>query len=93
MEKMLYDLNYCKKVVKNNFNRPLKMTDDDELRFKQTNKCHICNKKYADKDVRVGDHCNITGKFRGSAHQEYYLKLKITPEAIKIPVVFHNLGG
>ena len=57
------------------------------------NKCHIFNKKYTDKDVRVRDHCHITGKFRGSAHQECNLKLKITPEAIKIPVVFHNLRG
>ena len=30
-------------------------------------KCHICSKKYTDKDVRVRDHCHITGKFRGSA--------------------------
>ena len=60
------------------------MTDDDELRF---------NKRITNKDLRVRDHCHITGKFRGSAHQECNLKLKITPEAIKIPVVFHNLRG
>ena len=67
------------------------MTDDDELRFKQTNKCHICNKKCTNKDVRVRDYCHITGKFRGSADQECHLKLKITPDAIKIPVIVHNL--
>ena len=54
-------------------------------------KCHICGKKYTDKDVRVRDHCHITGKFRGSAHQECNLKLRIKPESIKIPAVFHNL--
>ena len=93
MDKMLYEVKYCKNIVRNKFNRPLKMTDDDELRLKQTNKCHICNKKYTDKDVRVRDHCHTTGKFRGSARQEYNLKLKITSEAIKIPVVFQNLRG
>ena len=36
--------------------------------FKVIDKCHICDKKYTDKDVCVRDHCHITGKFRGSAH-------------------------
>ena len=33
------------------------------------------------------------GKFRGSARQECNLKLRIKPENIKIPVIFHNLLG
>ena len=32
-------------------------------------------------------------KFRGSAHQECNLKLRIKPEDIKIPFIFHNLRG
>ena len=56
-------------------------------------KCHIWCKKYTDKDVRVRDHCHVTGKFRGSAHQECNLKLRIEPEGINIPVVIHNLQG
>ena len=43
--------------------------------------------------MRVRDHCHITGKFRGSAHQECNLKLRIKPENLKIPVIFHNLRG
>ena len=54
---------------------------------------HICGEKYTDKDVLNRDHCHITGKFRGSAHQECSLKLRIKPEDIKIPVIFHNLRG
>ena len=50
-------------------------------------------KKYTEKDIRVRDHCHITGKYRGSAHQECNLKLRINPEEIKIPVIFHNLRG
>ena len=69
------------------------MSENDELRFKLMDKCHICGVKYTDKNVRVRDHCHITGKFRGSAHQEYNLKLKVEPEGIKIPVIFHNLRG
>ena len=93
MEKMLEEVKYCKAVVKKRFNKPLVMTEDDEMCFKLMDKCHICGEKYTDKDVRVRDHCHITGKFRGSAHQECNLKLRIKPENIKIPVIFHNLRG
>ena len=92
MEKMLEEVEYCKGIVKKMFNKPLKMTENDELCFKLMDKCHICSKKYTDKDVRVRDHCHIRGKFRSSAHQECNLKLlKIKPEDIKMPVIFHNL--
>ena len=93
MEKMLEEVEYCKAIVKKRFNKPLKMTENDELCFKLMDKCHICNKKYTDKDVHVRDHCHITGKFRGSAHRECNLKLRIKPEDIKIPIIFHNLRG
>ena len=93
MDKMLEEVEYCKAVVKKRFNKPLVMTEDDEQRFRTMDGCHICGNKYTDKDVCVRDHCHITGKFRGSAHQECNLKLRIKPEDIKIPVIFHNLRG
>ena len=93
MEGMLEEVEYCKSVVKKRFSKPLVMSKNDELCFKLMDKCHICNKKYTDKDVRVRDHCHVTGKFRGSAHQGCNLKLRIKPEDIKIPVIFHNLRG
>ena len=39
----------------------------------------------------VRDHCHITGKFRGAAHNVCNLKLKVSPFLTQIPVVFHNL--
>ena len=93
MKKMLEEVEYCKAVVKKRFNKPFVMTEDDEMSFKLMNKCHICGEKYTNKDVHVRDHCHITGKFRGSAHQECNLKLRIKPESLKIPVIFHNLRG
>ena len=93
MEAMLEEVRYCKKVIKNRFNKPLRMTEKDKEAFKKANECHICEKKYTKKDIRVRDHCHITGKYRGSAHQECNLKLKIEPDKIKIPVIFHNLRG
>ena len=89
LEKML-EVRYCKNIIKYKFNKPLKMTKEDENDFQKADKCHICNKKYSDKDIRVRDHCHITGKFRGSAHQHCHLEFKLTDN---IPVVFHNLRG
>ena len=93
MEKMLEEVDYCKAVIKKHFNKPLVMTEVDEQHFRTMDGCHICGEKYTDKGVRVRDHCHITGKFRGSAHQECNLKLRIKPENLKIAVIFHNLRG
>ena len=76
MEKMLEEVEYCKAVIKKCFNKPLVITEVDEQHFKTMDGCHICDEKYTDKDVRVRDHCHITGKFRGSDHQECNLKLR-----------------
>ena len=35
------------------------------------NKCWIFDTAYVDGDVKVRDHCHITGKYRGSAHRCY----------------------
>ena len=91
MEKMLEEVDYCKKVIKNHFNKPLKMTKYDAEEFQKAKACHICDKQYTDDDIRVRDHCHITGKYRGSSHQDCNLKLKLDPDKIKIPVIFHNL--
>ena len=79
--------------MKKYFNKPLKMTNDDADKFEKATKCHIRDKEYTEKDIRVRDHCHITGKYRGSAHQECNLQLRINPDEIKIPVIFHNLRG
>ena len=45
------------------------------------------------RDIKVRDLCHITGNFRGSAHQDCNLRLRIKPEEKKIPAIFHNLRG
>ena len=45
-------------------------------------------RKYVDNDVKVRDHCQITGKYRGSVHRDCTIDLKSNH---KISVVFHNL--
>ena len=50
--------------------------------------CWICDNDYVDNDVKVRDHCHITGQCRRPAHRDSVINLKLNH---KIPVVFHNL--
>ena len=93
MKCMFEEVKNCQSIIRDNFNKPLKMTGEDEKAFKEATHFHICEKKYRVDDVPVRDHCHVTGKYRGSAHQTCNLKLQISAEKIKIPVIFHNLKG
>ena len=88
---MFEEVTKCQSIIKDNFNKPLIMTREDDKAFTKATHCHICEKKYKVDDVPVRDHCHVTGKYRGSAHQSCNLKLQISAEKIKIPVIFHNL--
>ena len=60
----------------------------DKLVYDNCTLCHICNEELGKDKVR--DHCHVSGKFRGAAHEVCNLKYKI-PKFW--PVVFHNLSG
>ena len=60
----------------------------DKLVYDNSTLYHICNEELG-KD-RVRDHCHLSGKYRGAAHEICNLKYKI-PKFF--PVVFHNLSG
>ena len=64
------------------------MTRKDEIAFENAEICHICNKKLDNDKVR--DHCHLTGKYRGAAH-DYRNKNYQIPKFF--PVIFHNLTG
>ena len=90
MEKMLEEVKYCQKIKKKYFNQDMILTKEDQENFKTADKCHICDQKYTKEDTPVRDHCHITGKYRGSAHQKCNRSFRLTN---KIPVIFHNLKG
>ena len=52
MEVILGEVKYCRKMIKKCFNKPLKMTEKDEEEFQKAHTCHICDKKYTEKDIR-----------------------------------------
>ena len=85
---MIEESKYCSEVMKKHFNKELVMTKEDNEDFKNSTKCWICDNDYVDNDVKVRDHCHITGKYRGSAHRDCNINVKLNH---KIPVVFHNL--
>ena len=67
----------------------------DKRKAKQQTDCYLCKKPLLQKNYRdaVKDHCHITGKYRGAAHSQCNLKLRINAKTHQIPVVFHNLKG
>lgn len=74
---MLEEVKWYKKMIKKNLNKAMIPTKKDKHNFKTANNCHICDKKYSEKDARVRDHCHITAKNRGTAHQNCNLKLQM----------------
>ena len=85
---MIEESKYCSNVMKKHFNKELVMTKKDNRDFENSTKCWICDNAYVDGDVKVRDNCDITGKYRGSAHRGCNINIKLNH---KIPAVFHNL--
>ena len=44
------------------FNKELMVTKENNKDFKSSTKCWICDNDYVATDVKVRDHCQITGK-------------------------------
>ena len=65
------------------------MAEKEEYLFQKSN-CWICKKLIDNENEKVRDHCHITGKFRGSGHQDCNINFQLTKE---IPVIFDNLKG
>ena len=63
---------------------------EEKEQFQWSNVCWICEKLIDNNDGKVRDHCHVTGKFRGAAHQNCNINLQLTK---KVPVMFHNLRG
>ena len=67
INKMIKESTHCSDVINKPFNKELVMAEEENEDFQNSTKCWICNNDYIDNDVKVKDHCHITGKYRGSA--------------------------
>ena len=67
----------------------------DDWVAKNQETCLFCGDSLMKQNFKdcLKDHCHITGRYRGTAHNSCNLKLRIKPKTDQIPVVFHNLRG
>ncbi|XP_015781366.1 uncharacterized protein LOC107359396 [Tetranychus urticae] len=77
---------YLEKQI-DEFGKLQKLSLEEENIFKNSENCIFCNKLIKDNNIKVRDHCHITGKFRGAAHRNCNINAKISKE---IPVYLHN---
>ena len=87
---VLKEYKYCKKIVKEHFNKNVIMSKEEEYLLQQINNCWICKKLIDANNEKVRNHCHITGKFGGAAHWNCNINFQLTK---RIPVILHNLRG
>ena len=87
---ILAEYEYSRRVCRDNFNKRLIMSAEEEEMFQNACSCWICGKLFDLMDEKVSDHCHISGKFKGAAHFSCNANFKISR---RVPVVFHNLKG
>ena len=62
--------------MKINFKKELVVTKKDNEDFENSPKCLICDNDYVVNDVKIRDHCHVTGNYRGSAHRDCNINVK-----------------
>ena len=91
-EKFVTFLNQdCQDIYNNYLTKTIEMenlTDEENVTFYNAITCHICG-QYLNND-RVRDHCHISGKYRGAAHNRCNLSYQV-PKFI--PIYFHNYSS
>ena len=65
-------------IIKKHFNKNLVMPEKDERRSQLSNICWICNKLFDVQDYKVRDNCRVTRNYRGSAHLNCNINLRLT---------------
>ena len=71
-------------------NKDIIMTKKDAENFESKDICRFCEKNIESDKVR--DHCQLTGKYRGPAHN--ICNINVTQEQSNfIPFIFHNFSN
>ena len=74
--------------MKKHFNKELVMGNKDNENFDSYAKCCICHNTFVEGNVKIRDHCHVIEKYRGAAHRDCNIKVKLN---YKVPFVFYNL--
>ena len=73
-----------------NTKKDIIMKQEDEEDYKNNNICRFCEKEILSNKVR--DHCHLTGKYRGPAHNTCNINVK-QKDSNFIPFAFHNFSN
>ena len=73
-----------------NTNKDIVMTEDDHEDYRNKNICRFCERKIQSDKMR--DHCHLTGKYRGPAHNTCNINVK-QKDSIFTTFVFHNFSN
>ena len=73
-----------------NTKKDIDMTQEDVENFENNNVCRFSEKEILSEKVR--DHCQLTGKYRGPAHNTCNINIK-QKDSNFIPFAFHNLSN
>ena len=73
-----------------NTNKDIIMTEKDEEDYKNNNICRFCETEIISDKVR--DHCHLTGKYRGPAHNTCIINIT-QKQSNFIPFIFHNFSN
>ena len=100
MEKFMIDLKNVSSQLKENISDHklmIKLSEEQERCHQSQTHCYLCKKVFSDEpesdgfiNIKVRDHCHLTGKYNGAAHVNCNLNFK---EPNFIPLFFHNLKG
>ena len=85
---MIKESKFCTEIMEKSFNKELVMTKKIKEDFQKSTKSWIWDHFYAEPNVQITNHCRITGKYRGSAHEGCYINMKSNH---KISIIFLNL--
>ena len=92
INEMLEIESYMKTYFKNELENNLDTIPEN---YDQTS-CWLCEKEFKPKDVKenpvVRDHCHLTGRFRGLAHNNCNLNTRKAHTSF-VPILFHNFSG
>ena len=81
-------------ILEGEINRDMIYTTEDERIYSSSSTCFFCNESldWEDKDINpvVRDHCHISGRFRGAAHNNCNIN---APLQSKMYIYFHNAKG
>ncbi|XP_035232762.1 uncharacterized protein LOC118204561 [Stegodyphus dumicola] len=71
--------------------KPMSALSEEQIRkYEHAAICYLCGDEFTVANWKVHDHCHLTGAYRGPAHNQCNIKLKV-PHFL--PVIFHNLSG